>query len=37
MTDIMAALGLVQLERYKSCCRDVEIVELYDSLLHPWG
>jgi dTDP-4-amino-4,6-dideoxygalactose transaminase len=38
MTDIMAALGLVQLERYKELLqRRREIVELYDSLLHPLG
>ena len=36
MTDITAALGLVQLERYGGLLqRRRELIELYDSLLHP--
>lgn len=38
MTDILASLGLVQLDRYDSLLkRRREIVELYDSLLKPIG
>ena len=34
MTDIMAAIGLAQLERYpKMLCRRKELVDLYDSLI----
>ncbi len=38
MTDIMAALGLVQLDRYEGLLqRRRKLVELYDSLLRPAG
>lgn len=38
MTDIMAALGLIQLERYEGLLqRRRKLVELYDSLLRPAG
>jgi dTDP-4-amino-4,6-dideoxygalactose transaminase len=38
MTDIQASLGLVQLKRYSDLLkRRKEIIELYDSLLQPFG
>jgi len=38
MTDIMAGFGLAQLNRYKGLLqRRKEIIELYDSILHPLG
>jgi dTDP-4-amino-4,6-dideoxygalactose transaminase len=38
MTDILASIGLVQLDRYEELLRRRrEIVELYDSLLRPLG
>ncbi|CAH2463320.1 MULTISPECIES: DegT/DnrJ/EryC1/StrS family aminotransferase [Bacillus cereus group] len=38
MTDIMAAIGLVQLDRYKSLMnRRREIIEMYDKELLPYG
>jgi len=38
MTDILASLGLVQIERYKGLLkRRKEIINLYDSMLHPLG
>lgn len=36
MTDILAAIGLIQLRRYEALLkRRKEIIELYDSILHP--
>jgi dTDP-4-amino-4,6-dideoxygalactose transaminase len=38
MTDILASIGLVQLDRYEELLRRRrEVVELYDSLLRPFG
>ncbi|HHY83218.1 MAG TPA: DegT/DnrJ/EryC1/StrS aminotransferase family protein [Clostridiales bacterium] len=38
MTDILAALGLIQLKRYEGFLkRRREIIEIYDKLLHPMG
>lgn len=38
MTDILASIGLKQLERYNSILeRRKEIILLYDSFLHPFG
>jgi len=38
MTDILAGFGLVQLRRYESLLkRRKEIIEMYDSILHPLG
>ncbi len=38
MTDIMAAIGLVQLDRYEQLMkRRREIIEMYDSALKPLG
>lgn len=38
MTDIMASIGLVQLDRYEELLnRRKEIIEMYDKALHPLG
>jgi len=38
MTDILAGFGLIQLKRYEGLLeRRKEIIEMYDSMLHPLG
>lgn len=38
MTDILASLGLIQIRRYEGLLkRRKEIIEMYDSMLHPLG
>jgi dTDP-4-amino-4,6-dideoxygalactose transaminase len=38
MTDILASFGLIQIKRYKGLLeRRKEIIEMYDSMLHPLG
>lgn len=38
MTDILASFGLIQIKRYEGLLeRRKEIVEMYDSMLHPLG
>lgn len=38
MTDIMASIGIIQLDRYEGLLqRRKEIIEMYDCALTPWG